>query len=366
MNAMGRSDRVDNYRLAINPAGSRALHACLPEPSWRQFVATAGRRGGGFGFLDPQLHKLVVIEDAIMYPPDANPAEIDYPVDRSTLRAVLLDGLDDVVQYGKRFDRYEFDADGRPVASFADGTSAAGDVLVGADGAGSRVRAQLLPNVAERDLDTVGIGMKLPLTDATREWLPRRLAAGMNLVVTGRPYFLFTSVFERREPVGDDYLLCAFVARRGLLPEHPTRLTGSELHAVVGHLTTSWHPDLRRLVGACDPGSIAAFTFAATQSLPRWEPGAVTVLGDGAHMMPPAGGNGANTALRDAHLLTLELSAPPKANGPYWNRSADTRTICDSTPQRPSIWPWRRCVRGSLATRSARWAPRPGFVSAMP
>ena len=34
-----RAERLDRYRLHISPAGSRALHACLPAGAWREFVA---------------------------------------------------------------------------------------------------------------------------------------------------------------------------------------------------------------------------------------------------------------------------------------------------------------------------------------
>ena len=52
------------------------------------------------------------------------------PIVRSTLREVLLEGLDDAVDFGK-----EFMPDGKVTAFFADGMTTAGDVLVGADGA---------------------------------------------------------------------------------------------------------------------------------------------------------------------------------------------------------------------------------------
>ncbi|MEU7751873.1 FAD-dependent monooxygenase [Micromonospora sp. NPDC049171] len=302
-----RDDRVDRYRLAINPAGSRSLRACLPDRHWRAFTDTAGRPGGGFGFLGADLRPLVLVEDAVMHPDSPDPAERAYPVDRATLRGVLLDGLDDAVHYGKAFDRYELTADGRPTAHFADGTSATGDVLVGADGINSRVRAQYLPSATQRDAGAVGVGLKLPLNDDTRAWLPARLTEGMNLILTGAPHFLFTSVFERQMSVGDDYLLCAFVGRNDVFPSRPERLDGPRLKAYVAELITGWHPALRRLIDECPPDEVSAFPFQASDRLAPWAPSRVTVLGDAVHGMPPAGGNGANTALRDAALLTRQL-----------------------------------------------------------
>ncbi|MFF0152052.1 FAD-dependent oxidoreductase [Micromonospora sp. NPDC005203] len=303
-----RDDRVDRYRLAINPAGSRSLRACLPDRQWQAFTDTAGRPGGGFGFLGADLRTLVLVEDALMHPDDPDPAERAYPVDRQTLRGVLLDGLDDAVHYDRTFVRYELAADGRPTAHFADGTSVSCDVLVGADGINSRVRAQYLPTATRRDTGAVGVGLKLPLNDDTRAWLPARLADGMNLVLTGAPYFLFTSVFERQQPVGDDYLLCAFVGRNELFPSRPERLDGTQLKTYVAGLITHWHPALRRLIDECPPGDVSAFPFQASDRPAPWAPARVTVLGDAVHGMPPAGGNGANTALRDSALLTRQLS----------------------------------------------------------
>lgn len=87
--------RWEGYRIHVNPAGSRSLRACLPPRLWDAFVATSGR-GGDFGFLTDQLDQLLVVEESIMYPGRAaGPAEDHYAVDRSTLRRLLLAGLDD-------------------------------------------------------------------------------------------------------------------------------------------------------------------------------------------------------------------------------------------------------------------------------
>jgi 2-polyprenyl-6-methoxyphenol hydroxylase-like FAD-dependent oxidoreductase len=311
-----RDDRVDRYRLAINPAGSRSLRACLPDRQWQAFLDTAGRPGGGFGFLRTDLRELVVVEDAIMHPGDPDPAEQAYPVDRHTLRGILLDGLDADIHYGKTFDRYEVGADGRPTAHFTDGTSATGDVLVGADGINSRLRAQYLPTATRRDTRAVGVGLKLPLDGGTRAWLPARLGQGMNLILPAAPQFLFTSVFERQRPAGDDYLLAAFVARDDQFPVPPETLDGTRLKAHLAGLTAGWHPALRRLIDECPPRDVSAFAFQAADRPAPWTPSRVTVLGDAVHGMPPAGGNGANTALRDAALLTRRLSRAARGELP--------------------------------------------------
>lgn len=40
-----RAERVDRYRLHVNPAGSRALRACLPADAWDTFLAGTGETG---------------------------------------------------------------------------------------------------------------------------------------------------------------------------------------------------------------------------------------------------------------------------------------------------------------------------------
>ena len=114
--------RWEGYRIHVNPAGARALHACLPDPVWREFLATAGP-GGDFGFLTEQLDELVVVEESIMYPDGAGPEESHYAADRATLRRILTTGLDDVLRYGATYVEHRRLA-GRPGARPASPTAA--------------------------------------------------------------------------------------------------------------------------------------------------------------------------------------------------------------------------------------------------
>ncbi|OLT09350.1 hypothetical protein BJF78_30800 [Pseudonocardia sp. CNS-139] len=305
------------------PGRARSLHACLPAELWRAFLATSGP-GGDFGFLTAQLAELVVVEESINYPAAADPAEGHYAVDRRTLRRLLLAGLDDVVTFGAELVRYEHTADGRVAAVFADGTCAVGDVLVGADGIGSRVRRQYLPDAEPEPVGVGGIAQKVWLTDGTRAWVPRRLQHGMNLVLDDGAATLFTSAYEpppgtraALERVTSDvpagietpYVLCALVADPARLPADLLALDGPALRALVAGLVADWHPDLRRMLVDADPESRGAHLFSASPAVPAWPSSRVTVLGDAIHAMPATGGLGGNAALRDARLLTDRLAA---------------------------------------------------------
>ncbi|WP_283134952.1 FAD-dependent oxidoreductase [Rhizohabitans arisaemae] len=320
----GPASRWEGYRIHIDPAGARSLRACLPENLWQAFLATCGP-GGDFGFVTEGLRELVVVEESIAYPAVSDPAEGHYAADRPTLRRLLRAGLGDVVRFGAEFTRYEHTADGRVAAVFADGSRAVGDVLVGADGASSRVRRQRLPQARSVSAGAVGMAHKIWLTEEITGLVPERLLTGMNIVMVDQRCFMFTSVFTPPPGAAEalaeadggpepaslkrPYLLCALVAHPDVLPQGVTELTGDALARVVDTLIADWSPDLRRLLARADPESLGAISFNASEPVPAWASGNVTVLGDAVHTMPPIGGLGGNTALRDARLLTRMLTA---------------------------------------------------------
>ncbi len=169
-----RTDWLQGYRIHINPHGSRALHDSLPPAAWQQFLDSVSVNGGGFGFATEQLDDLLRFSGSEILP-DAEPADGHYGASRISLREVLLSDLDDVVRLGKTFERYEIGADGLVTAHFSDGTSAMADVLIGADGANSRVRRQLLPHAERIDTGIVAIAGKYRLDGAD---LPARAPCG--------------------------------------------------------------------------------------------------------------------------------------------------------------------------------------------
>ncbi|MFG1961801.1 FAD-dependent oxidoreductase [Nonomuraea sp. NPDC049028] len=61
---------------------------------------------------------------------------------------------------------------------------------------------------------------------------------------------------------------------------------------------------------------MTATAIRSSVPVPRWSPSAIILLGDAIHAMTPARGTGANTALRDAALLTRLLPAAARGEQP--------------------------------------------------
>lgn len=322
--------RLQGYRLNIEPVGSQALHDCLPPALWEVLVATAGDPGPGMGVFTEQLRELMQEDETTKQTDSVNST---HAVSRVTLRRLLLAGLEEVVHFDKEFVRYEQANCGKVIAFFADGTSATGDVLVGADGVRSRVRQQLLPTATLIDLPAIGVGGKLALTQEVESWLPKALLTNKNMILPPK-HFLFTSIFRRREQTNEvverlgehlqtvglfeqqlheaedgDYVMWAFVAHRSFYPESVQGLRGQKLRDMVEQSMSHWHPVLRRLVTSSDAQTVEHFEFKAATQVEPWTSTNVTLLGDAIHAMPPVGGMGGNTALRDASQLCRQLIA---------------------------------------------------------
>ncbi|MEV6242250.1 NAD(P)/FAD-dependent oxidoreductase [Lentzea sp. NPDC051838] len=287
-----RTDRLQGYRVHINPHGAAALKECLPAANWQRFERSAGSGGNGFGFMSEQLKPLLVLD------PDD---ERHYSASRITLRQVLLDGLD--VQFGKRFERYE---QGENIKlHFEDGTTAECDVLVGADGIRSRVRQQYLPHAGTEDVGVTAIAGKLLLDE--HDWVPSDLVERANSIIpTSRAgMFLVThdglGVTDNDDLLFDNvrpYLMWAYAAAD--LRVHD----GMDLQREVLARIARWSPVLNRIVENSPAETISEWRVRSSRPIERWQPTNVTLLGDAIHAMTPMRGIGANIALRDAQLLT--------------------------------------------------------------
>ncbi|HEY4212628.1 MAG TPA: NAD(P)/FAD-dependent oxidoreductase [Steroidobacteraceae bacterium] len=304
-------DRQQGYRLTISATGNRALQSCLPKPNFDRFVAASAQPNTGVNFLDHRLHRLLSIP---IPPAEPTAPETVRPISRITLRQILLDGLAQVVSFGKMLVSYENVSDGRVTAHFADGSTASADVLIGADGAGSHIRRQLLPQAHRIDTGVIAVSGRFALDDAARRETPRVIFQGPTLFMGPPGRFMFASAVEYAPGVPspydrDEYVMWGFSALRTVmpLPAPLETLSGETARSLVLEQMTGWHPSLRHLVERADASGMSCFPVKSAQIVGPWPTQNVTLLGDALHNMTPFRGMGANTALRDAAALRLAL-----------------------------------------------------------
>jgi 2-polyprenyl-6-methoxyphenol hydroxylase-like FAD-dependent oxidoreductase len=311
------ASRRQGYRIHIGPGGAAALGQCLPPALYELFVASSGQSAHKITVMNPRLRTLKE------FPTNEPHVGMSVPADRRTLRQVLLAGLDDVVRFGHDFKRYELRGD-RVHAYFSDGSKVEVDVLVGADGIGSVVRRQLLPDAEPVSTGTEIIYGKTLLDDATCALVPAALCEGFVAVTASpRPMGMALGLLEltERPPVAaarlqpglrvddcSDYLMWALSGPSRSFPAALHEFDSKALRDVALGVIRRWHPHLRDLVGRCELHQTFALTVHESPVIRPWLPSRVTVLGDAVHAMSPAGGSGANVALQDAALLRRVLT----------------------------------------------------------
>jgi len=310
------TDRLQGYRLSINATGRRALKACLPKGLFAKLIANSAKPSEGVTFLDHRLNRLLAID---LQHRDAEETDSELPVSRIALRGILSEGLNDIIHYGKRFVAFEDDPQGDVNARFEDGSTTTGDVLVGADGAGSHLRAQLLPQARRVETGIVAVSAKLGLSDDVRRATPRPILRGPTLILGPRGCFMFASTvdYEDKPPGGrqhydhEKYVMWGFSAHNEVIdfPANPARVGGRDAKAAVLAQMRDWHPALRWLVQTADASTATAFAVKTSVPIQPWATQKVTLLGDALHNMTPFRGIGANTALRDAMALRRALVA---------------------------------------------------------
>jgi 6-hydroxynicotinate 3-monooxygenase len=214
---------------------------------------------------------------------------------RGDLAEALMSGLaPDTLVFGKRLAGLD------PVGAatrltFADGSTATADVVVGADGVHSKVREALFGVkaplyhglVAYRSVSPRAAVAELDLADNTKWWAPDR-------------YFLIYYMSEKRdevyfvtgapEPWPDD----DFAVRTADL---------SQMYAAFA----DFHPEVQRVMRAAT--SATKWPMLEREPFTPWYRDGVVLLGDACHPTTPHMGQGAGMALEDAVVLQRSLDA---------------------------------------------------------
>ncbi|GGY93021.1 oxidoreductase [Streptomyces olivaceoviridis] len=226
-------------------------------------------------------------------------------IDRGDLRGLLLGCLPaGTVRWGAKVTGARPLDGGRHRVTLADGTEFTTDVLVGADGAWSRVR----PLVSAARPAYTGVSfveVDLREADARHPVSAEVVGGGMLFALGPGRGFL-----AHRETDGSLHVYAAVVAPEDWLDGIDFTDTEAAKTAVLKEFD-GWDANLRALVADAD-GALVPRRIHALPAGHRWErvPG-VTLLGDAAHLMSPFAGEGANLALIDGAELGLALAAHP-------------------------------------------------------
>ena len=223
---------------------------------------------------------------------------------RGELRRILLDSLPEgTVQWGAKLVAIAPLGDGRHELTFEHRPAVISELLVGADGAWSKVR----PLVSAATPAYTGVSfVETWLRDVDARHPATAAATGSGALMVLAPG---RGVFAHREPGGVIHAYIALARPADWFDAIDFADAAGAKRRIAAELD-GWSPALTALVSDADSQPVLRPLHALPTGL-RWPctPG-VTLVGDAAHLAPPAG-EGANLAMLDGAELAAALVAHP-------------------------------------------------------
>jgi len=228
------------------------------------------------------------------------------------------------MNYGKRLVAVE-DIPGKPVlVRFEDGSTAEGDILVGADGIRSQVRQCVMPGAPKPEFTgMLAPGGVSPCNARIEPGSPQKV----HFVFGQNGFFGHVNALTADGPCTMWWSTAV-----GELPdrEERARRTKQDWQQELLRLHGDWAQPIPQLIESAQ-GDILDIAIHDIPSLPGWSAGRTVLIGDAAHAVAPHSGQGASMALEDAMLLAKLLRDYEGNNvrEVFWEFEAERRPRTD-------------------------------------
>ena len=221
-------------------------------------------------------------------------------VDRPDLQECLLEKTRPHVRNDAQITSYKSEGHGVSV-SLKDGSTVHGDVLVGADGIWSTVRAEMRDEPAKGDGSGVSYS-GYTVFAGELNYDGQDPTSGYTVYIGPLQYFVITDIGKGR------YQWYAFLAREAGSEEKELKPKG--VSPYLQDLFEGWSPDVHRILKATREDEIEQRDLydRPPSVIKKWGDGKATLLGDSVHAMMPNLGQGGCQAIEDAMVLSQELS----------------------------------------------------------
>ena len=301
------SFRGQGYRLRLSNEGLDAIESTLEPAAWQKFYDHCGKTGGGgFALFDALTGETLEQTKGAVENLTSRDDKI-VGIARGEMRALFMEECEEFVQFNTHVKGYELTDDGVR-AIFADGSkSDEGSLLVAGEGIKSAVAKQVSGGKLKiYDTGSRGIHGQAPTTafKGLGEGVFRirdesRPAGDLSVITNVRPN-------DMDNPDVEYGWTMAGVPGVINPPNDDHTIVGEVAADMAKDMTKKWDARFRPLFENMNVNQAAFWkiTVSTPSGVPEWpnEP-RVTVIGDAAHGVTPAGGIGANTAVQDSALL---------------------------------------------------------------